>query len=265
MAVRRDPRGRWHLRIEIVQDGTAARRALVSDTCRHAMSAAALVVALAIDESAREVQATAVGGQVPRTLAVVDDEVPPPVILGDAPPVVPVRRSSDVDVGLLARASGGIVLGVLPAPTAGVTVTSAIRVGAVEVQVRVGGVLGQRAVDRPVTGVGGDVSLVTLGGRLCLGGGGRSVRLSGCAGADGGWMRGVGVGNTDSRSATGPWVGIAAGPALEWRPVRWFSMELAGEAVVVVTAPRFEIDGRTAFDPPTLAGGARFGAGIHFP
>lgn len=188
--VARIPRGRWQVRIETVtRDGTVART-VEARTCRQAMEAAAVVIAIAFDEEPpREEPPTPrepPPPTAPRRIARVTDDS---VRYGGATRYELPRRRSPISIALrvgLARDTDGAAM-------YGASASTLWRRGLLRVEGRMSW---WRGVDEAAAGNRTSIDLVLGSVRACLGARWSVIELRPCAGAEfgrAGFNRGEGV------------------------------------------------------------------------
>ncbi|HVU51107.1 MAG TPA: hypothetical protein VHL80_10500, partial [Polyangia bacterium] len=185
-AVRSSAPDRWALDLSTTLDGAPGRRALAGDSCAAVSSAAALILALMIDPAAAERALLAPPGAAP-------ERAPP----SPAPAAVVVAAPSPEPRALhaYARAFGGALVSLLPAPAPAAGVALGARRG------RLAAELSFVATDeRRVTSTGasqnpasGDFRVLVGGARGCGTLGGRAVVWQLCAGGELEWLTGRGL------------------------------------------------------------------------
>jgi hypothetical protein len=213
-------------------------RELTVDRCSEAVEAAALVVALAIDPAAAREQ----GAQ--------DQE-------GGAP--VP-ARPHEPSLTVHTAALFGVSAREVPAPSPAVQLAVGVRAAKLGVGVEVTWVRAQYEA-QGAEQRGGNVGLSGAGLSLCYVPVARALSLWSCALGHGGAWRAWGVGISDPERQRRAWLAmsarVGAGLSLHER----LSVVAAGDLQVLLTRPRFVIDGvGTVYRPGPV--GARFWGGL---
>jgi hypothetical protein len=165
------------------------------------------------------------------------------------------------------RLSAHASLGSLPGAALGPELGGALLWGALRVDLALRGVV-------PLTGarfggstaLGGDLGLIALlaraSARLALG----NLELWAGGGAEVGAALGRGVGISEPRDASAPWVALEAAAAIAWVPAAAVALALEVEVLVPVVRPVLTVAGLgTLFRPDPVAGALRLCLELRFP
>lgn len=166
-------------------DAPAGQREIEAGACDEALEAAALVVAM----SARERDAERA------------EPLPPPPAAGAPTGTRDVSTETRARLRPYLAPSATFGLGVLPHPSAGVAAALGVDLARVRVEARGAFYAGQTATVENRPSVGGDLGLVTMGGRACFALPlGARVEIFPCAGAGALVLSADGRGTADARS-----------------------------------------------------------------
>jgi hypothetical protein len=216
--------GRSELHLETVDNGLRGERALQAATCEELASAAALIIALAVDPktvAARSKDASATAAAASST----PGAAPPTAAPAPNPPAVPApvkapaptnaekpERSSAPVTGLV---EGALALdwGALPGPSIGPSLSGGFALSRLRLRVGATYFAPRFAEAPPEPGAptrGGDVSLLVLGLAGCYSLTPRAAELGVCADLEGGALLAVGRGFDHTNDAIKPWLGAGA-------------------------------------------------------
>ncbi|HVY45166.1 MAG TPA: hypothetical protein VHB21_04765 [Minicystis sp.] len=248
--------GEYHLAISVHAAG-APTRELVDPDCHHLADAAAVILALAIEDAEQRAR-----------------EAKPPrrETAPAAAPRSPAQRSSPVaprrfgprasePVHLALAAGTSLDLAALPAPalgfSAGLAVARRDLVGEAAFVA-----FAPRAAEVAGGHGGGEMSFIAGALRACW----TPLRAAAvawgpCAGVELGATRGVGFGVERPSADTEPWVAPDAGVRAELRVERRLALVAGGDALFPVIRPHFRLQGvGEVFQPPPVSG--RFSLGL---
>ncbi|MCH9682234.1 MAG: hypothetical protein K0V04_12420 [Deltaproteobacteria bacterium] len=278
--------GRWELDLELRQGKeVVGQRQLSAPTCSELASAAALIVAIAVDPN------VAIGGGDP-------GEVTPPridepsVLVPQEPTTDPVPEIDEVKPDPVPEESGPVVDEIAEPPlvpeaprsprrlSLGLGVRGGLDVGAMGVgaslrlspalvwpRLRVE-LLGAWAIPRRVaadeiSGVEARLQRGSAGVAVCPVLSAQAVEIPLCGAVEAGAVEGVGRGSVRGSRAVDPWVGLAVRPRLSWWPRPWVGLELEAAVVANLVRPVFETaQGRRIYRMGVI--GAEFGGGLTF-
>lgn len=238
-------------------------RELTDPSCEHLADAAAVILALAIQE-ARKAAPVAPAAAEP---------TPPAPPHGPALPFmdarVPPRDAAEtpergrVPVRVLAAGAGVVAVGALPAPAPGFTAGVALERGALRVEVA----LVVLASERGLVGLGpagGDVGLTAGAVRGCwLAVRARRLSAGPCLGLEAGAMQAHGFGVDHPGSGAEPWVAPSLGLRASLPLGDRVAFAAVADAIAPLDRPRFLLPQiGDVYRPPPVAG--RFGGGVEF-
>jgi hypothetical protein len=284
--------GGFELELSVSAGELHERRTLTADRCEELRTAAALVVAVALEPWA--------AGEAPRSVPEPEDapEVVPPEAPGEHeqdaastetgadPPTAPVPRApeEDYDDSLDLEPPAA-------APSPSPSARRSVRVGLL-----VHGGLGVAQPVRLAGGLGGAIAVLGRAWRVELTGihwwptqvdvaQGASVRarlaaggvrgcwvpgrgrweLPACAGLEAGAIRARATGpGVTTITSTGPWLGIVAGAGAAWRATGWLAVRASADLTIAAWRPTFHLEQGssvvTVLTPPPV--GARLLAGV---
>ncbi len=215
-SVTRTDDGRWSLDLQTATPDGPAERTLVADSCANVAEAAALILALSLDDAAARPQPSPAQPSPPRSLS----------------------PGTPVDVAL--RASFVLDGTTLPSAAPGVSVALAVVRDRLRLEVGAAYLFSRRAVN--ASNVGGDIALVSAGLRGCVTLFRGLVEPRVCAAVEGGSMMGSGVGIATPASGSSPWWGLFGGAALAWNLSPHLSLYLGVDAGVSLSSPEFVIE-----------------------
>jgi hypothetical protein len=242
--------GAFEAEIVLVDGGDETRRSISDPSCSVLVDAAALIVAVAL---------------VPDLAVVLAPPRPPRDREQDLAPETPAPSTSALGGAIWLGAHGS--LGVLPGVVVGGELGGAVRSGALRIEAAVRGVplVGARFAVDP--SIGGELGIVVVLARVL----GVAVldpvlELRGGGGVEAGVALGRGVGITDPRDASAPWVAIEAAVGAAWVPWPAVALVLDVEALVPIVRPVFTVAGTgTLFRPEPVAGAVRLALELRFP
>jgi hypothetical protein len=229
------------LTLETVDDGIRGERTLIGTTCQELTSAAALILALAVDPKAvaehsgappdAAPSASATGDSAPPTADTPAPVVAVPTAITPLPaPARPERPTRPIHV--TARIEAAVVgdVGALPGPSLGPEVSATLGLDRFRLRPFVAYYAPRFAPanDSARPGAHGDVSLLVGGLAGCYAAPLGALELAGCGAMEGGALFAIGVGFDIPREATPLW--LAAGGAAE------VLVPLAGALVLRVSA-----------------------------
>lgn len=217
--------GRWSLALRTHARNVAGVRTLVANSCAQVTDAAALILALTLDDAPSEPSAPT--------------SAPPPT------------RPTGSPLGVAARLSFALDGGTLPSAAPGLNATLAILRGRLRLELGVTYLFPRRGVN--ASNVGGDIALLSAGVRGCVAllRGPIEPRL--CAGVEGGAMSGTGVGLPTPASGASPWWGLFAGAAVALSLSSHLSLHFAVDAGLSVASPDFVVDDVVLVHRPSTA------------
>jgi hypothetical protein len=192
----------FKLRVKVTHAGQGGERVLPIDDCDDASRAAALLVALSVE-----------------------NPPPPPPPPPPLPPPPPPKPAPTVILGV----GPHVMLGIAPDVSAGVGASVAISYSFWRLSLRGAGFLPKH---HTVAGspVGGAFQLYTAGAFACAGDPGSSLTFYGCLGGRFDHLKGTGFGTGADSSAATQIGSMAAGLTLEWSVTRRFRLRSELEA-----------------------------------
>lgn len=256
----------FRLELTVGTEQGRTTRELRADACDALGTAAAVIVAVALDPVAAEARravppAPTVVEPPPRAasvgLAAASGSSSTPREPEPARPEPP-RSSSPREV--IVGAVGGLGVGVLPSPHPWAGARVGLRWRWLETQVGATHHLAQPA-DRPLRGGGADISLtaVHLSAGPTLRRRRASVHLLG--GLEGGVMLAAGRDLAWTRTAASPWLALVAQPGVAWVPSPWVAFRATVTLGGALARPRFRTEeGTIIHRSPPLS--ARIGLGL---
>lgn len=261
--IAQDGAARYHLELRLTVDGHTQTRRLTTRRCAALIDAAALLVRLALDPAATDAA--------PESLLTLDvapeDGDPPPDAPASpatsdpprpAPAPAPTGPTAQPDplpptpappeprrrIGGLVRVSGGLELGALPAPTAGIALAAGVLWPRARLEFH-GAYLVRQTAARDANAV--TVDLLAAGARGCARPGRGAFEFPLCGGLELGALRGQGQG-PGARRATGLWAAAFASVGAVWRVQRRLGLGLEVQGLGRLAAPSFDL--RDDPDPP---------------
>lgn len=228
----------WRLRLQTETAGGAGERTLTGASCDEVAEAAALILALAADE-------TTATNPAPVPLAAPSER--PASVASVAPPVAPRRR--EPALRLFVRVDAALDVGSLPSASPGVAVAAGVARARWRVELSAFTFAAQRAT--LAGGVGGDVGVSGGLARGCLGVLNQRFGLDACAGLEGAWMYGEGVGLPDARSGGAMRWAARVGLAARWRVTSAVRLRALIEPAVELAGPTFVVENAGAVHEPS--------------
>jgi hypothetical protein len=209
-----DPPG-FSLRVRVSHAGQIGERLLPIDDCSDASRAAALLVALSVDNQ---------------------PPPPPPPLLPPPPPELPPRFTWTIGAG------PHLVEGIAPELSVGFGLAVAVSSSFWRISLRGAGFA---ASDHTLPGkqAGGSFQLLTGGAFGCAGYPGSPISFYGCLGGRLDHLRGTGFGATQSYSESTRIASVAGGATLEWSLTRRFRLRTELEGGYPLGHARFTIAG----------------------
>lgn len=181
--------------------------------------------------------------------------------------VVPAARVTTADrLGGFIGVVGGVDVGTVPSPTAGIALEGGVGLPWVEGRLRTTFLFPQSAAASDLAGAGANIFALIVDGRGCLRPFDAFRELGGCLGLSGRTLVGSGYGVSGARVGAAFRGEALAGVVVAWRPVSWFDLELGAELVVPLGEVDFAIRVSSGADLPvyqTPAVAGRFGLGSH--
>ena len=284
---------RWNLRLATEHAGASWTRRLDGESCEELASAAALVLALAIDPDAVAANSTTStepassdgASSVPKAAfalpqpapgasaaplpmaAPTPEPVAPPAPDRDRPPAqAPPPERATADTRALARLSLVGDVGTLPSAGGGGSV--AVGYGIERFHLEGGALLlpGRRSLVDSGDGKGGQVDLVAGGIAACYAIVPGDTEVAACAGAEAGVLRGEGFGVKNPASGTAPWVAGLVAADLSVPIAEPVSLRVRLEALAPIVRERFVLDGLgEVHRAAPVAGRLMAGPEVHFP
>lgn len=249
--------GTWQVEVVLRSDEGTATRTLQAASCREALTATAVIVAIAVDPaqgSTAEVPAPALVPPPPMSPA---SPIPrEPELAGERPAAAAVRTAPSPDVvrstaepaarrelELSLGVRGGLELGALPSPAGHVAAALGLQGRRFEVQA---GALHRIRRDTALTGLpvpaGGrfrlTVAQLRAGPRLRWG----ALELPLAAGVELGAIWAQGIGAVEPIAVRRPWVAAVASVGVGWAPRRAFALQLGVDGVIPLLRPKFTLD-----------------------
>lgn len=252
--------GGWEVEVELRSDQGTATRTLRAASCREALTATAVIVAIAVDaskEATTEVPAPALVPPPPTSPA-----SPAPLEPEIAAPRAPERRSADAagssaspavrgpegaasgpELGLSLIARGGLDLGALPSPAGHVAAAVGLHGRRFELQAgalhRIRRDASLAALPQPAGGrFRLTVAQLRAGPRLRWG----SFELPLAGGLELGAIWAQGIGAVEPIAVRRPWVAALASAGLGWAPRTAFAVQLGVDGVIPLLRPTFTLD-----------------------
>lgn len=303
--VRRHGPRRWTLRLTLRAGRATQTRALEADECGLLVRATALLVAMRLDPASVAAVPVVDEALPPSFPALVEAELPAPVVRVPAPPPAvrraePPRGAAVVREAAIeerprekvvrgapvrgdaaregparprlrghVRVEGGLDGGVSPGLGGGLGGFGGLSIGGVRIEL---GVSGAPARERSAAGVEGRFDRVAAGLRICPGwrvprdrG---VVRLFGCVGVEAGAIRAEAVAGVARPNVQwAPWSGVLFGAAARWAVAGPLGLWFAVEGVGALTRPVFTVG---AAETPLFRVGpagvrVNFGLELQFP
>lgn len=248
--------GTWQVEVVLRSDEGTATRTLEAASCNEALTATAVIVAIAVDPSqgsTTEVPAPTLVPPPPQDPA---SPIPPGPELADerpaqapraapSPNVVPstAEPAARRELGLSLGVRGGLELGALPSPAGHVAAVVGLYRRRFEIQA---GALHRIRRDTALTGlpvpVGGrfrlTVAQLRAGPRLRWG----ALELPLAAGVELGAIWAKGTGAVEPIAVRRPWVAAVASVGVGWAPRPAFAVQLGIDGVIPLLRPTFTLD-----------------------
>lgn len=225
--------GAWRLSIEFSGNGAGGRRVIDGESCVAVVEAAALHIALGLEQARQRAWPAATVARPVST------------------------RTQAAWVG----ASGLAELGALPGPSGGVALRIGVDLGRLGAELRAAAVLGRRAELAEPAGAAADIALYWTEPAICV----AASIARGCAGMQLGWITGRGIGVDRPRREGSVWVAPQVSLALALPLSARFALELRALAARPLVRPRFELEsGVLLHQPDWIAGHVSVGAGWRF-
>lgn len=236
--------GSWQLDFEVASSSGDSHKQIEARKCSTLADAVALDVALALEPLAVAEQVREEVIEPSTEQAQTTAQTPAPngdQSVATAPALPPEPRR----VAATLHAAGGVGLGTLPGVAGFVRLGPGIRGRAWRVSLLgTYGMPSEVFYAAPEDEVGGRFSLGTAGARACLEPTVGAVRLAACFGAQGGAMRGRGVGVASSQVEHRAYAAVVAGSGLRWVARRGLALGVDAQAVVPVVRPAFRVGDR---------------------
>lgn len=260
--VTREPsaNGRYRLRLSIVLAGGQRReRRIEGGSCALVTSAAAVVIALAIDAGPpREERDPGVPSPAPAI-----EEVPPETAPSPSPRPPPPSPTSGRVWELAAIQA--VDFRSLPSPSLGLGLRGAVDLGADRLELQFVTWLGRQATLKGRSEVGADVALHTAGARYCRWLVRRMLDLAPCAGIEGGAVVASGFGALPT-TGVGRWLAPQIGLMGVVRPSPRFAVSIEVDGLAPVLRDRFTVlGGGELYRPPPTTVRAAILAQVRFP
>jgi hypothetical protein len=240
--VTQDDHGRWHASLEVDTRGGQSARVLEAESCGAIASAAAVIVALAVE-----------GGVAPAPLPPKPPppEPPPPKPTAPSPPSPAAPPATTQGSQLLVGAAGVLDDATMPnlAPGAELTLGWAYRVSIWRLRLLASGeifpVQNVSFAGRPGN-EGGHFGLLAGAARACGGIVGHGFDLGPCVGAEVDEMSASGVGSlTRKLTGSATWGAIVGSALASWSPWRPLAIVARLDGLLPVARPQFVIDNPT--------------------
>ncbi|HWB76211.1 MAG TPA: hypothetical protein VG755_14675 [Nannocystaceae bacterium] len=253
-----DPSG---ARLQLVSTfrGTTERREITADDCGALGEATAVLLAVALEPSARGPESPPKPAPTVTEPPIAEDPVEDPIaadpVAPKIAPIAPVTTTTPTRRAPLAipshfglRIAGGLEVGGVPPPSGAVQLAGLVLWRRARLEIHAAYLPPRRRAEARY-------QLVTAGARGCGRLFAREVEFPLCLGAEAGLMRG----RADGRPAVnGPWLGVlaSAGVSRAWGPVAiWAAVEGLGS----VLWTEFRVDGDLRFKPSAVSMRALFG------
>ncbi len=253
--------GQWWVTVELAGDGIAGTRTLRAPTCEEALTATAVVVAIALDPKDETAEPTPVDEPAasPSEPAIPAVPVPTPATVENSSTVTPTSTASDRVVApasadetdrareparwldaLLVEARGGLDVGALPGPSGSIA-------GAVGLRGErwwiTGGATHRFRTEQRVDDEGRGGRFRQTAAQLMAGPwlswGQLELPLRG--GIEGGVVWARGQGPVAATSVRRLWVAAIASVAVGWAPADAFALRLGVDGVLPLARPRFTL------------------------
>jgi hypothetical protein len=205
--------GRFELHLETVDNGIRGERTLKAATCEELASAAALIIALAVDPetvAARSKDASTAAGAAASTSGAPPVATPPPnPSAGPAPAAAEAEKPlrSGAPVTGFAEADLAVDWGALPDISFGPSLTGGFAVDRLELRLAATYFAPRFAEAPPDPDRGGDVSLLVFGLAGCYALTASTAKIGLCAEFEGGALFAIGRGFDHTDDAVRPWLG----------------------------------------------------------
>lgn len=267
---------RLELRTETASGETV--RETTADDCGVLVEATAVIVAIAVDPSTMLARGDMAPKPEPEPESTPTEPEPAPTELEPAPvpaPADPIVEASptapaqppEPRVRFGMRASGGVDLGVLPGLAGGLQLVGATFGRAWRAELRGDYWFPRTAI--VADGIGGRVSLWSIGGRGCWVPEVEraSLQFPLCAGLESGAMRGDAVGDRVVAPTTSRrfWLAADGSAGLAWAPRRFIALVLQAELVVPLVRAGFRVGDLEVHRAGPVAGRALLGVEARFP
>ncbi len=250
----------FELDIEIRSASGTSRKTARAQDCEVLGNVAALMIAVAIDplDVTRRLELAPELGPLelpPAPPAVVAPRVEPDdAIVIDAEPLVEPTRAQPPGLGGLARVSGSIGRGIVPALDGAIGVGVGVLTARVRADLEVFHVLSQDALAPPPSLAGASVAAwgagLRVGPRFDLG----PLELHLLAGVTAAALPAVAFGIPNPRPGTEAWVALSVVPGLRWAPIPRLAVGADLQADAALRRPAFALDGQsTLYRSPPLA------------
>lgn len=268
------PGRRFTAAISLATGSREDRRTLTADRCAALVDAAALLIAVAIDEQgasapapvdapgdvaptpgdahtdpATRAQAGEVSGDAAPTSGEVaprsagpNDAAPAIETPNDAAPAIatPAAMPPRPQLGGFVRAQGGLALGTVPGPAGAASLALGLLWRRVRLEFQP-----LFVAPRTDTREGHELRawLIAAAVSGCLRVGPRALEVPLCGGLEGGVMRGIATGPDGVRGASGGWLAVLVGTGLVWRVHPRVGLWLGVEGTGAVRRPKFLLSG----------------------
>jgi hypothetical protein len=245
--VTQDERGLWRSELVVEIGAAHGERLLEAQSCEGVASAAALIIAIAVETGAPPASPKA-PAPVPVPVPV---PVPPPVVTAAArPPQPPPRPPAPVDSPhrnskLLLALAGVVDSGTLPSLSPGLEASLG---GSYGTSIWRGRITAAGAYFAPETagvtdgarpGEGGRFTLLTLSGRACVSRTVSTFDLGPCLGGEVDAMSGEGVDSKTTTTGHGRWAALSGSLLGAWHPIGPLAVFLRLDAIVPLARPSF--------------------------
>jgi hypothetical protein len=243
--VTHEERGLWRSEL-VIEIGTAkGERLLEAQTCEGVASAAALIIAIAIETGAPPAPPS-----VPVPVAVpvpVPVPVPAPVIMPAERPLTPTSPVDSLprDAKLLLALAGVVDSGTLPSLAPGLEASiggsygTSIWRGRITAAGEYFASETAGVTDGARPGEGGRFTLLSLSGRACVSRTVSTFDLGPCLGGEVDAMSGEGVDSTTTTTGHGQWGALSGSAFGAWHPIGPLAVFLRLDAIVPLARPNF--------------------------
>jgi hypothetical protein len=277
----RRPDGGYRLELELLLEGSHARRELDARSCDTLLVPAAVMVAVAVDPPTPD--------DTTQPLAVPEAPPPPPQPLGDAEEPTPPRRIADARdpqptdpipprptsaasgprreperPQAVLGVAGGMAIGVVP--RVGASLEGGVGVLLPRIRIELEGVhLFRRRVFGPLADTGGELRITAARPAACARLGGPRVEVPLCGGVELGVLRAEGFGISDPTIQRHSWLAILAASGLAVRLRPWLALRIRAGMALSLLRREFTLLGASVATTGVVDGRLGLGLEVRLP